>query len=449
MERKVSRRSLLHGAAGIAAAGALGVRTGVAQPAMRPRKHPTMVGVPFERHERVRIGVIGTGGRGRGVMWNLLAVDGVEFPAICDINPDALAETQKMLAGAGKPKAEEYGRGDTDYERLVQRDDLDLVLVATPWDWHVPQCVAAMDQGHHCAVEVPAAVTLEECWQLVEASERTRRHCVILENCCYGDNEMLVLNMVREGVFGNLTYGEAAYIHDLRGLLVAPYGEGLWRRKPHTERDGNLYPTHGLGPVAQYMGIGRGDKFDSIVSMSTKEAGLSAFVKANTQPGDSMRNEVYLTGDVNTSLIRTHLGRVILLQHDVISPRPYSRMNMLTGTKATFADYPARMYVDGQPGHDWQDVAPFRQKYEPELWKRVGDLARRLGGHGGMDFIMGYRLIETMKQGAPPDMDVYDAAAWSAPTALSQESVAMGGSPQLFPDFTRGEWNRRTLADLP
>jgi len=276
---------------------------------------------------------------------------------------------------------------------------------------------------------------------LVEVSEKTRRHCIMLENCCYGYNEMLVLNLVKAGRLGRLTHGECAYIHDLRELLLSDEGEGLWRRYPHLQLDGNLYPTHGLGPVANYMGINRGDRFDYLVSMSSLEAGLTEYRDEHLAPADPKRQERYRTGDMNTSLIKTALGRTVMLQHDVVSPRPYSRINMISGTRGTFADYPARIMIEGQPeGDAWAGLDGYREAFESPLWKRMGEIARKLGGHGGMDFIMNYRLVQCMREGLVPDMDVYDAAAWSAPGPLSVTSVKKGSRPVDVPDFTRGAW---------
>jgi hypothetical protein len=405
-----------------------------------PAKHPTMRNVPFERKDRVRVGIIGTGGRGRSLLGDFVGVPEVDVVALCDINPSALRAAQEQLKKAGRPVAAEYGKSDRDFENLNARGDVDLVIVATPWDWHVPMALHAMNSGKHVGVEVPAATTLADCWKLVDTSERTRRHCVILENCCYGANEMMVLNMCQQGVFGEITHGEAAYIHDLRGLLFADEGEGLWRRKPHQTRNANLYPTHGLGPVAQYMGVHRGDRFASIVSMSSAERSLTAFGKKHLKADDPKRNEKYVCGDMNTSIIRTEQGRTIMLQHDVVTPRPYSRHNLVAGTEGTFADYPARIYLDSMGDDRWHDVKEFRERYEHPLWKRNGDFARKYSGHGGMDFIMCFRLIECFRQGIAPDMDVYDAAAWSAPYPLSEASVRAGGAVQKFPDFTRGNW---------
>jgi hypothetical protein len=298
-----------------------------------------------------------------------------------------------------------------------------------------------MVNGKHVGVEVPAATTLKECWELVDISEKTRRHCLIMENCCYGFNEMMVLNMVKAGMFGELLHGGAAYDHDLRGIVNENRSEGLWRRFWHTKRDGNLYPTHGLGPVAHYMDINRGDRFDYLVSMSSPSVGLYEYREKRVPKEDPKWQENYKCGDVNTSLIKTAKGRTILLQHNVTTPRPYDRINMVQGSKGIFQDYPARIYLEGQPGGErFANLDQYKEKYEPPLWKSVGDLARQKGGHGGMDYIMAYRLIQCMREGLAPDIDVYDAAAWSAPTALSEMSVTQGSAPVKFPDFMRGRW---------
>jgi hypothetical protein len=322
--------------------------------------------------------------------------------------------------------------------------------------------VAAMQGGAHVGCEVPSAVTIEECWKLVDASEATRRHCAILENCCYGWSELLVLNMVHQGAFGELTHAECGYIHDLRKVeLFKTDGEGLWRRFEHFKRNGNLYPTHGLGPVSLYMDVNRGDRLQRIVSMSSPSLGLQAFRDRTLPAGDAKRRESYACGDVNTSLIQTARGRTIVLQHDVVSPRPYSRINLLSGTLATFADYPPRIFFDpanpvGPPRerkHDeeWLPLAQSNTKrakggiedrFEHPLWTRL-ERESRSSGHGGMDYVMSWRLVQCLREGLVPDLDVYDAASWSAPAGLSEASVAKGSAPMEFPDFTRGEWSRK------
>jgi predicted dehydrogenase len=402
----------------------------------------TMRGVPFERRDVVRIGIVGTGLRGKSVLSELLAIDGVQIVALADIVPDKAAQAVKMCTDAGVAEPALYTAGDRDFERLVARDDLDFVYTATPWEWHVPVMLAALRAGKHCGTECPAGVTLRDLWALVDASERSRRHCLQLENCNYGYNEMLVNRMVHDGVFGEIQHGSAAYIHDLRTILFETRDEGLWRRDWHTRINGNLYPTHGLGPVAWYMDIHAGDRFDYLVSMSTEERGLTLHREATVSDrSDPKWQEKYITGDLNTSLIRTVNGRTIVLQHDVSSPRPYTRLNGVAGTKGVFEDYPPRIYVEGQPGgHRFGPIDAWKTTHEHPLWTNIGELARKKGGHGGMDFVMMWRLVQCIREGLVPDFDVYDAAAWSAPVPLSQMSVAKGSEPMRFPDFTRGEW---------
>ncbi|MGE0347536.1 MAG: Gfo/Idh/MocA family protein, partial [Gemmatimonadales bacterium] len=404
----------------------------------------SMLGVPFARHETVRLAIVGTGLRGRSVLNEWLAVDGVRITALCDIVPEKAARAAKMVTDAGQPMPALYTDGERDFERLVTRDDIDIVYTATPWEWHVPVCLAAMTHGKHAATEVPAASTIEDCWALVRTSEATRRHCLMMENCCYNFNEMLVDAMVKAGAFGDVLYAEAAYIHDLRELLFEDRDEGLWRRRPHTERRGNFYPTHGLGPVAWYLDIHKGDRFDYLVSMSTPERGLTAW-REDHVPADSPKwQETYIAGDLNSSLVKTVRGKTILLQHNVTLPTPYSRLNAVRGTRGAFEDYPPRLFLEGQPGgHAWRPLDDeVKARYTHPLWQRIGEIARQKGGHGGMDYIMAYRLIETMREGLPPDFDVYDAAAWSAPWPLSEASLALSSAPVRFPDFTRGDWQR-------
>jgi predicted dehydrogenase len=311
--------------------------------------------------------------------------------------------------------------------------------------------------GKHAFVEVSAAVTVDECWQLVDASEKYQRHCSILENCCYGEEELFVLHMARQGLFGDLKHAECAYIHDLgKGVLWALGSEGDWRRNYHTFMDGNLYPTHGLGPVAQYLNIGRGDAFKFVVSVSSPEFNLTQF-RDKAQPNKGRhKDEKYVCGDMNTSIIKTQLGRTIMIQHDVVSPRPYSRINGLCGTEATFFGYPARLAIDAgnkhplldpkekRNSHEWtyekEKLSKFMQANRHPLVTKVGELAKKVGGHGGMDFILNYRMLDCVRQGITPDMTVYDAADWSAILELSARSVKDGSMPVQCPDFTRGGW---------
>lgn len=450
-ERKTSRRDILKDAALAGAGLVLGGRAlgahegeaGAASPGEVPRQAPTMAGVPFERRDTVRIAIVGTGLRGRSVLNEWLAVPNVRITALCDTVPEKVEMAVQQVRRAGHDhEPARFTAGERAFEQLVQRDDIDIVYTATPWEWHVPICLAAMNAGKHVATEVPAAYTLEDCWRLVDTSERTRRHCLMMENCNYGYNELLVLNMVRAGVFGELKHAGAAYNHDLRAILFEHKDEGLWRRAHHTRHDANLYPTHGLGPVAFMLGINRGDRFDYLVSMSTPEMGLTKWRKDHEPAGSPRWRETYRAGDLNTSLIKTARGRTIRLEHDVASPRPYSRINSIQGTNGIFEDYPPRIYIEGEgESHRWASIDGYKAKYEHALWRELGEQARS-GGHGGMDYVMAYRLVQCLREGLVPDFDVYDAAAWSAPWPLSEQSVAQGSAPVKFPDFTRGEWRK-------
>ena len=442
----ISRRDWLKAASAASAMGAaLATRdAAAAPPPLPPPGDDSMLGVPFARHGTVRLAIVGTGLRGTSMLREWLAVDGVQVTALCDIVAEKAERGARLVEEAGQPRAALHTDGERAFEQLVTRDDIDIVYTATPWDWHVPVCLAAMRAGKHAATEVPAATTLEEMWELVRVSEATRRHCLMMENVCYGFNELMLDRMVKDGLFGEVLYAEAAYIHDLRALLFEDKDEGLWRRTPHTERRGNFYPTHGLGPVAWYLDIHKGDRFDYLVSMSTPEAGLSAWREAHVPRDSTKWRETYVAGDINSSLVRTVRGRNILLQHNVTLPTPYSRLNAVRGTRGAFEDFPARLYVEGQEGgHRWREVSDdLKARYTHPLWARVGEVARARGGHGGMDYVMAWRMVETMREGLPPDFDVYDAAAWSAPWPLSEASLALSSAPVKFPDFTRGGWQR-------
>lgn len=450
---KLTRRDLLKMAAagGLGLTGLAGAREANAVTHLLsgpPARHDPVIGMPFEPRDVVRIGVVGVGKRGMRHVHDLVRIPHVQIRAIADLSEANARGAQAAVTEAGQAAPALYTGGERDYEKLVQRDDLDLVYVAAPWDWHVPMAVAAMGAGKHVGIEVSAGTSIEDLWSLVDASERTRRHCVMLENVCYGYEELMVLNMVRSGLLGELKHAEAAYIHDLRPRLFDD--ERFSRRAYHIARDGNLYPTHGLGPVSLDLGINRGDRFAYMVSMSSPQLQLDVYREERLVPGDPRHGEVYRAGDINTSLIKTARGRTIMLQHDVVTPRPYSRINLVSGTRGTvmlypdpviFIEPPAREAEEAQPvRHDWEPLERYRDAYEHRFWREVGEIARRHGGHGGMDYVMSYRLTQTMREGGIPDMDVYDAAAWLAPGPLSALSVERGSAPVEFPDFTRGHW---------
>ena len=377
---------------------------------------------------------------------NLLQVEGVEIRAVFDVVESKVAHAQDVVVKAGQRKPEGYSLGDTDFNRLCERDDIDLVYTATPWEWHVPVCLAAMNNEKHVATEVPAAVTLDECWQLVETAEKTNRYCIMMENCCYDQTELMILNMVRQGLLGELLHGECGYLHDLRGLKFSNHGEGLWRQAHSIERNGDLYPTHGIGPIAQCMNINRGNQFAHLVSMSCNSRGLNLFAANNFGADDPRATQQYALGDVVTTLIQTVAGQTIIVKHDTDSPRPYSRNIIVQGTKGIVRKYPEeKIHIEGRSkGHGWEPLSDYRKEFEHPLWKAVAGQSKGAeAAHGSMDYIEEYRLIQALRTGTAPDMDVYDAAAWSAISDLSERSIAQGNQPIDFPDFTRGKWKKR------
>jgi len=425
-----------------AALAGLGV-TGCAVFARSPRITPA---VPLRSTpvDTVRIGFVGVGGQGSSHVRNLLRLEGAQLVAVCDIVPEKVQRIQQWTVEAGQPRPVGYDRGDYDFLRMCETEELDLVYTATPWRWHVPVCVAAMKNGKHAATEVPAAVTIEECWQLVETAERYHKHCVQMENCCYDRLELMILNMVRQGLLGELLHAECGYLHDLRSIKLTRKGEGLWRTDHSIRRNGDLYPTHGLGPVAQCMNINRGNQFTRLVSMGSQSRGLNLKAAEMCGPDSAQAKQQYQLSDVVSSVIQTAQGQTIIVKHDTNTPRPYSRDIRVQGTRGLVRKYPqARVYIEHvSPSHQWEDASVYLEQYDHPLWQAIQERASG-AGHGGMDFIEDYRLIECLRTGACMDMDVYDAAAWSAVSQLSERSIATGCKPQEFPDFTRGQWKTR------
>jgi len=370
--------------------------------------------------EKVRIGLVGIGGRGTVLLKILLELEGVEVKAVCDIIEERVVRAQKLVTAAGQPQPTGYARGETDFQRLCETEELDLVINATrPWKWHTPISVAAMNAGKHAATEVPAAETIEECWQLVETAEKTHKYCVILENCCYFRNVMLVHHLLRRGLFGELRHCEAGYQHYIGYDRVT--NTRVWGDKVRTA---NAYPTHPLGPVAQWLDINRGNRFEYLVSMS------AAGSRGNRD------------ADINTSLLRTVQGQTVTLYYDTRLPRPYDLIYRVQGTKGIYSGTLDQIYIEGRsPKRDtWEPMDAYYKEFENPLWKAWGEKALTRGGHGGADWMTLYRLIQALRTGRAPDIDVYDAATWSCITELSEKSVAQRSSPQDFPDFTRGRW---------
>jgi hypothetical protein len=411
-----------------------------------------MCGYAAPKIETVRIGIIGLGQRGSEAVERLSFIDGLEITALCDKYPDRVAASQKTLEKMKRPKAKEYSR-EEGWKALCESNDIDLVYTPTPWHLHTAIAVLAMKNGKHAAVEVPAATTIDECWQLVETSEKTKKHCMMLENCCYDFFEQLTLNMTRQGMFGEIIHAEGAYIHDLSKdwLFNKNAYADMWRLKENASRNGNLYPTHGLGPVAQCMNINRGDKMDHLVSMSTNDFSLGNLADEMASK-DSFFKEFtgrHYRGNMNTSLIKTYKGKTLMIQHDVSSPRPYSRIHVLSGTKGSAGKWPSPERISF--GHRWikkEELDDLYKMYSTPIVNHIGAIAKDVGGHGGMDFIMDWRLIDCLRNGLPLDQDVYDAALWSSIAPLSESSVSKKAKTMDIPDFTRGAWKTNKPVSL-
>ena len=444
-----NRRSFMKASLATAALGVIANTTACSSQRAPKAQGKSVMGLVVPAMPVVRVGLIGVGERGVGYVSHFSNIEGAVVTAICDTDPLTLERAKQLLQQQGKPQPAWFGNHPEAYLDLLQRQDVDLVIIATPWQWHHPMAKAAMLAGKHVGVEVPMALTLAEMWDLVDTAELTQRNCMMLENVCYGRDELMVLNMVRQGVFGELLHGEAAYIHELRWQMKEIERKtGSWRTGYQAKLNGNLYPTHGLGPIAQYMNINRGDRFDYLSSMSSPALGRAAYAKREF-PADHQRNQLqYICGDINTSMLKTVKGRTIMIQHDTTTPRPYSRHNLIQGTNGVFAGFPNRIALEqGGNGnyHDWMtDMEPWYKKYDHPLWSKMGADAERNGGHGGMDFLMCWRLIYCLRNAEPLDQDVYDGAAWSAVLPLSVASVSDRGNSKDFPDFSRGRWQTAT-----
>lgn len=439
---------------GLAGAGLVQAKENKEIPGLKPKnskQHFNMSGYAAPALDKVRVGVIGLGNRGPGAVNRLSKIEGVEIKALCDIVPERTEKVKASLKGS-MHNPELYSGSAMAWKALCERDDIDLVYVVTPWDWHTPMCVYAMEQDKHAVCEVPIATTLDECWQLVETSERTKKHCVMMENCCYDFFELLTLNMVRQGYFGEIVHGEGAYIHDLLESNFAKEGySDMWRLEENATRNGNLYTTHGLGPICWAMDINRGDKMDYLNSMSSADFMMRdrAMELASEDPYYNRWASKTYRGNMNTTCIRTQKGKTIMLQHDITSPRPYSRIHLISGTKGVARKWPEPARI--ATGHSWisqEEFAELEKKYTPELIQKVGDMAKKIGGHGGMDFIMDWRLIDCLRNGLPLDNDVYDGALWSAVSPLSEASVANRSNAIEVPDFTRGAWKNNEPVDI-
>ena len=421
----------------------------------RPADQISMIGFAVDPIDTVRIGFIGLGMRGPSAIDRFTYIDGVETVAICDLYPEKLEPVQRLLERRGKARAAEYS-GEDGWKALCDRDDIDLVYIVTPWLTHVPMSVYAMEHGKHVAVEVPAAVSIEECWQLVNTAERTRRHCMMLENCVYDFFELTTLNMAQQGLFGEIIHTEGAYIHNLDPFWNE-YQDN-WRYEYNKQHRGDIYPTHGMGPACWALNIHRGDRMKTLIAMDTDAFNGKKLAQKHGE-------ESYLNGDHTTTLIRTEKGKTIEIQHNVVTPRPYNRMYQVEGTEGFANKYPYAGFsirtmgrqiegsedgkalfenLDGESYVSREMHDALMAEYQHPI-TREGSLvetAKRVGGHGGMDFIMDYRLIYCLRNGLPLDQDVYDAAEWSCLGELTRVSIENGNIPVAMPDFTRGEWDK-------
>jgi len=448
MSKQIDRRNFLRQTAKAGIGLSLG---SIALKTFAEQRLPNLELYPFKNKpiDKVRIGFIGVGGMGRSHYNNFLQIPGCEIVAVSDIVESRVKRVQQMSEDAGFKKPKGYSSSPYDYKKICDRDDIDLIYTATPWKWHVPIVTYGMKAGKHTATEVPAAMSIDECWELVETSESTGKHCIMMENCNYDKDEMLILNMVKQGVFGELLHGEGGYLHDLRAVKYDMEGEGVWRRQWSMEHTGDLYPTHGLGPVAQCMDINRGNYFDYLVSFGSKTRGLHLYAQEEFGMDSFEAKEKFKLSDVVTTVIKTMNGETIVVTHDTSNPRPYSRDILIQGTNGIVRKYPvAKVHIQGKsPHHAWEDLSNYEEQYMHPLWKKMAKEGEASGAaHGGMDYFEDYRLINALRKGMEPDMDVYDAVMLSAVRPLSEKSIESGGWPIKFPDFTRGMWrNKRTL----
>ncbi|HHT34855.1 MAG TPA: Gfo/Idh/MocA family oxidoreductase [Bacteroidales bacterium] len=422
----------------------------------RPAGQKDVLGLITPKLDTVRVGFIGLGMRGPGAVERFTHIPGTKIVALCDLYEERVEKTQAILDRAGLPRAAAYSGSEEAWKELVQRDDIDLVYIATDWKRHADMMVYAMEQGKHVACEVPAAMTLDEIWTVVNTAEKTQKHAMQLENCVYDYFELTTLNMAQQGLFGEVLHAEGAYIHNLSDFWG--YYEGDWRMQYNKEFRGDVYATHGMGPAAQALDIHRGDKMNTLVAMDTKPANIPEYlIEERGMDPDSAHQ--FANGQHTMTMIRTEKGKTIHIQHDVASPRPYSRMYQVSGTRGFASKYPTPGYaleaemVDESvtPDHENLNAHSFvsadvrdalMDKYKHRIHRELEEKAKEVGGHGGMDFIMDYRLVYCLQNGLPLDMDVYDLAEWCSLAELSRISIENGSAPVEVPDFTRGNWNR-------
>lgn len=459
-----TRRSFLKkvSVAGIGAAG-LAVTGNAAAATTALSEEPQSKKKPAGKDDgKLKFGFIGTGSRCQEHINNVLAIPGNKIVAICDTQQGPLDSTLKHIAKFNVEAPKVYTGSERAFEQMLNNEDFDCVIIASPWEWHVPMSLAAMKAGvPYVGVEVSAANTLEECWDLVNVSEATGSQLNIMENVCYRPDCMAVLNMVRQGLFGELLHATCGYQHDLRDvkfndgkhytyqpggeLRMGPtaHAEAQWRTQHSIRRNGDVYPTHGIGPVANCLDINYGNRFLSLTSMATQSRGLHKFIVDKGGPNHPYAKIQFNLGDIVTSMIKCANGQTIIVTHDTNSPRGYSLGFRIQGTEGLWMNDGDHIFVEGSTTpHGWDDSKGWLEKYDHKLWADLRDKARE-AGHGGMDYVMMHDLIDAIRNKKPAPMDCYDAAAWSAISALSEMSIARGGAVVDFPDFTRGQWIHR------
>ena len=407
-------------------------------------------------NKQIKLGFVGTGMRGQWMLWLAAKYPEVQIPAICDIDDGMIESALKILKDAGKPDPRIYKNGDEDFRNMVANEDLEGVYIATPWEWHHPMAIASMKNGINVGTEVPAALTVRDCWDLVNTSEKTGMNCMIMENVCYRRDIMAVLNMVRQGLFGELLHCQGGYQHDLRHVKFNdgknPYGGGVefgekgyseskWRTQHSVDRNGDLYPTHGLGPVSTMLDINRGNRMVYLTSTATQSRGLHNYIVDNGVPDHPNANVEFKLGDVVTTVIKCDNGQTIMLSHDTNSPRPYSLNYRVQGTKGIWMVDNNSIYIEGMSpeAHKWEPDETYMEKYDHPLWKRFEDQATG-SGHGGMDFFILRAFVESLKRNVTPPIDVYDAVSMSVICPLSEKSIRLNSTSVKIPDFTRGRW---------
>ena len=405
----------------------------------------------------VKIGFIGTGLRGQWMLWLAAKYPDVEIPAICDIDESMISSGLKILKDGGKTKPRVYSKHDEDYLNMLENEDLDGVYIATPWEWHHPMAIAAMKSGKHVGTEVPAALTVNECWDLVNTSEQTGKLCMIMENVCYRRDIMAILNMVRQNLFGELLPCQGGYQHDLRHVKfndgINPYGGGVefgkkgyseakWRTQHSIDRNGDLYPTHGLGPVSPMLNINRGNRLLHLTSTATQSRGLHNYIVNKGGINHPNAEVEFKCGDIVSTVIKCEQGQTIMLSHDTNNPRPYSLNFRVQGTSGIWQKDSRSIYIEGlsKEEHRWDQEEEYLAKYDHPIWKRFEKDASG-SGHGGMDFFILRAFVETLK-GADPVIDVYDSVSMSVISPLSEKSIRLGSSAVKIPDFTRGKWKK-------